>query len=114
MQSDREARVKIKFNPVKGVLKGKRVVVVEDSIVRGTTLKQLMKLIRTAEPTEVHLRISSPPIIAPCFYGMDFPTKEELIAKARNEAEELFPKLSSYPLLVEKLKEVTSEKVSAD
>lgn len=80
IQSQRDFNVKIKFNPVGGVLEGRRVVVVEDSIVRGTTLKKLVKMIRKAGAKEVHIRVSSPPIISPCFYGMDFPTKEELIA----------------------------------
>ncbi len=79
-QNHREIKVKTKFNTVKGVLKGRRVVVVDDSIVRGTTSRQLIKLIREAEPKEVHFRITSPPIRFPCYYGMDFPSKEELIA----------------------------------
>lgn len=80
VQKDREARVKIKFNPVRGVLKGKKVIIVEDSIVRGTTLAQLIKYIRTAAPKEIHIRVSSPPVRYPCYYGMDFPTQKELIA----------------------------------
>ena len=79
-QENRELRVKIKFNPVKGVLKDKIVVVVDDSIVRGTTSRQLINLIKEAKPKEIHLRISSPPIMHSCFYGMDFPSREELIA----------------------------------
>ncbi len=79
-QTGRDLGVRIKFNPVKGVLKGKKVVVVDDSIVRGTTMKKIVRLLRTAEPAELHLRISSPPIISPCFYGIDMPTKKELIA----------------------------------
>lgn len=79
-QGDREIKVKTKFNTVKGVLKGKKVVIVDDSIVRGTTSKQLVKLIREAEPKEVHFRVTSPPIRHPCHYGMDFPSNEELIA----------------------------------
>jgi amidophosphoribosyltransferase len=79
-QSGRDLGVRIKFNPVRGVLKGKKVVVVDDSIVRGTTMKKIVRLLRTAEPAEIHLRISSPPIISPCFYGIDMPTKKELIA----------------------------------
>ncbi|MBW7887070.1 MAG: amidophosphoribosyltransferase [Bacteroidetes bacterium] len=79
-QGMREMKVKTKFNPVKGVLKGKKIVVVDDSIVRGTTSKQLIKLLREAEPKEIHLRISSPPIVNSCYYGMDFPNPEELIA----------------------------------
>ena len=78
-QKIRDLDVKVKFNPVKGVLKGKRVIVVDDSIVRGTTCKKLVKLIRDAGAKEVHFRVSSPPIISPCFFGIDMPTKAELI-----------------------------------
>ncbi|MDT3696967.1 MAG: amidophosphoribosyltransferase [Ignavibacterium sp.] len=79
-QSNREMGVRIKFNIVKGVLEGRTIVLVDDSIVRGTTSKQLVHLIKEAKPKAVHLRISSPPIMYPCFYGMDFPSSEELIA----------------------------------
>ncbi len=79
-QEIRDLDVKVKFNAVKGVLKDKRVVVVDDSIVRGTTMKKLIKMIREAGAKEIHLRISSPPIISPCFYGIDMPTKKELVA----------------------------------
>lgn len=79
-QSNREMKVKTKFNTVRGVLEGQQVVVVDDSIVRGTTSKALVNLIREAKPREVHLRITSPPITHPCKYGMDFPSSEELIA----------------------------------
>lgn len=79
-QENREIGVRIKFNIVKGVLENRTVVIVDDSIVRGTTSKQLINLIREAGPKEIHLRISSPPIMHPCFYGMDFPSREELIA----------------------------------
>jgi amidophosphoribosyltransferase len=76
----RQMKVKIKFNTVKGVLKGKTVVVVDDSIVRGTTSKMLVDLLREAEPQDIHFRVSAPPIRFPCHYGMDFPTPNELIA----------------------------------
>ncbi|MCK5146625.1 amidophosphoribosyltransferase [bacterium] len=79
-QAIRHFNVKVKFNPVAGVLKGKSVVVVEDSIVRGTTLQVLAQIIRKAGAKEVHIRVSSPPIMHPCYYGMDFPTRNELIA----------------------------------
>ncbi|MFP4163976.1 MAG: amidophosphoribosyltransferase [Chitinispirillaceae bacterium] len=79
-QSGRDFGVRIKFNPVKGVLKGKKVVIVDDSVVRGTTMKKIIRLIRTAEPAEIHLRISSPPIKGPCYYGIDMPNKDDLIA----------------------------------
>ena len=81
-QKARDMDVKVKFNPVTGVLKGKRVVVIEDSIVRGTTLKQLIHLIRSAGAVKVHVRVSSPPIISPCFYGIDISSRGELIASS--------------------------------
>lgn len=79
-QEKREIGVRIKFNIVKGVLEGRTVVIVDDSIVRGTTSKQLINLIKEAKPKAIHLRISSSPIMHPCYYGMDFPSKDELIA----------------------------------
>lgn len=87
-QHIRDFGVKIKYNTVKDVLKGKKVVVVDDSIVRGTTSRKLVKMIREAGAKEVHLAISSPPIISSCYYGIDTPTKEELIA-ANNSIEEI-------------------------
>ena len=84
-QRNREVGVRIKFNTVKGVLENKTVVLIDDSIVRGTTSRQLVKLLREANPKEIHLRISSPPIISPCYYGMDFPSKSELIANKCNQ-----------------------------
>ncbi|MBN1881422.1 MAG: amidophosphoribosyltransferase [Deltaproteobacteria bacterium] len=72
--------VKIKLNPVKGVLAGKRVVVIDDSIVRGTTSQKIIGMIRNAGAKEIHMRISSPPTTHSCFYGIDTPTREELIA----------------------------------
>jgi amidophosphoribosyltransferase len=79
-QSIRHFGVKVKHNAVKGMLEGKRVVLVDDSIVRGTTLVKLVSLLRNAGAREVHVRISSPPTIGPCHYGIDTPTREELIA----------------------------------
>ena len=83
-QTIRDLDVKIKFNPVKGVIKGKRVVLVDDSIVRGTTSKKLVQLVRSAGAKEVHFRVSAPPIIAPCFFGIDMPTREEFIANKKS------------------------------
>ncbi|HNY32203.1 MAG TPA: amidophosphoribosyltransferase [Fibrobacteria bacterium] len=79
-QAGRESKVKLKFNPISGVLKGRRVVLVDDSIVRGTTLRSLCRMVREAGASEIHVRISSPPVRHPCFYGMDFPTEAELLA----------------------------------
>lgn len=83
-QKEREIGVRIKFNTVKGVLENKTLVLIDDSIVRGTTSKQLVRLLREANPKEIHLRISSPPVKNPCYYGMDFPSKQELIANRFN------------------------------
>ncbi len=79
-QSIRHFGVKVKLNGVKEVLKGKRVIVIDDSLVRGTTSMKIVKMIRDAGAKEVHMRISSPSIVSPCFYGINTPTKEELIA----------------------------------
>ncbi len=79
-QAIRHFGVKVKHNAIRGMLHGKRVVLVDDSIVRGTTLMKLVTMLRGAGAREVHLRISSPPTIGPCFYGIDTPTREELIA----------------------------------
>lgn len=76
----RDFRVKVKLNPIAEVLKGKKVVVVEDSIVRGTTCRSRVEELRRAGAQEIHMRISCPPIISPCFYGIDFPSQKELIA----------------------------------
>ena len=83
-QSIRHFGVKVKLNPVKGILKGKRVVLVDDSIVRGTTSKKIVQMVRAAGAAEVHFRISSPPTVAPCLYGIDTPTYEELIANNKS------------------------------
>jgi len=83
-QTIRHFGVKIKLNPVRDVLKGKRVVVVDDSIVRGTTSKKIIKMIRNAGASEIHMRISSPPTMFPCYYGIDTPTRQELIASSHN------------------------------
>ncbi len=80
MQDLREMKVKTKYNTVRGVLEGKKVVIIDDSIVRGTTSKQLVKLIRESGAREIHFRVTSPPIRFPCYYGMDFPDHNELIA----------------------------------
>ncbi len=78
--SIRHFGVKVKLNPVRSILEGKRVVLVDDSIVRGTTSRKIVKMVRAAGATEVHVRISCPPTISPCFYGVDTPNRSELIA----------------------------------
>lgn len=87
-QAGRNAKVKIKFNPVREVLEGKNVVIVDDSLVRGTTSRGLVQMIRQAGAKEVHFRIASPPITGPCWYGIDTPSKSELIA-ANNSVEQI-------------------------
>lgn len=79
-QSTREDRVRIKLNPISSVVKGKRVVLIDDSIVRGTTSGRIVKLLRDAGATEIHMRVSSPPFLNPCYYGTDIDSRENLIA----------------------------------
>ena len=86
-QTDRDFGARIKYNPVRDVVRGRRVVVVDDSLVRGTTSTSLVKFLREAGAKEVHLRIASPPVKFPCFYGIDMPSHEELIGAARTVAE---------------------------
>jgi amidophosphoribosyltransferase len=87
-QSIRHFGVRVKLNPVRSILKGRRVVLVDDSIVRGTTSRKIVKMVRNAGASEVHLRISCPPTISPCFYGVDTPKRAELIA-ATHSLEEI-------------------------
>ena len=82
-QAIRDFGVKMKLNPVRGLLEGKRVVLVDDSIVRGTTSRKILRMVREAGATEVHVRISCPPTVSPCYYGIDTPTREELIAAVK-------------------------------
>jgi amidophosphoribosyltransferase len=87
-QAIRDFGVKLKLNPVRHQLEGKRVILVDDSIVRGTTSRKIVRMVRNAGAREVHLRISCPPTISPCFYGVDTPSKNELIA-ANQSIEEI-------------------------
>jgi amidophosphoribosyltransferase len=91
-QKDRDFGARMKYNPVREVLTGKRVVVVDDSLVRGTTSRSLVRMLRAAGATEVHFRIASPPVRFPCFYGIDMPTKGELIG-SRLEVPDIASKL---------------------
>src|SRR4029450_7460429 len=85
-QGLREQGIKLKFNPLDEVA-GKRVVVVDDSIVRGTAMRQLVAVLREAGATEVHVRVSSPPIVSPCFYGIDFGDDRQLVAAGQSVEE---------------------------
>ncbi len=86
-QSMRESGIRMKLNPLKDVLTGKRVVIVDDSIVRGTTSRKIVKALRDAGATEVHMRISSPPVTHPCFYGIDTDNQDQLIAATKSVEE---------------------------
>ena len=83
-QDERERAVRLKLNPIRSTVEGKRVTIIDDSIVRGTTSTQLVSLLREAGAEEVHVRIGSPPIVAPCYMGIDMATREELIASDRS------------------------------
>jgi amidophosphoribosyltransferase len=86
-QAIRNFGVKLKLNPVRSLIEGKRVVLVDDSIVRGTTSRKIVRMVRESGATEVHMRISCPPTISPCYYGVDTPTREELIASSSTPEE---------------------------
>src|ERR1700748_281098 len=86
-QAIRNFGVKLKLNPVRGLMEGKRVILVDDSIVRGTTSRKIVRMVREAGAKEVHVRISCPPTISPCYYGVDTPTREELIASSNTPEE---------------------------
>ena len=86
-QSDRESSVKIKLNVIPEVVKGKRIVMVDDSIVRGTTCANIIKMLKNAGAVEVHVRISSPPFLHPCYFGTDVPSDEQLIAHSHTTEE---------------------------
>ncbi len=87
-QRVRDFGVKLKLNPVRNLLAGKRIVLIDDSIIRGTTSRKIVRMVRAAGAKEVHLRISCPPTISPCFYGVDTPSKKDLIA-ANNSVDEI-------------------------
>ncbi len=86
-QTMREAGIRMKLNPMRDVLEGKRVLIVDDSIVRGTTSRKLVQMLYDAGATEVHMRISSPPVTHPCFYGIDTDSQDQLIAATKSVAE---------------------------
>ena len=86
-QAIRDFGVKLKLNPVRHLLQGQRVVLVDDSIVRGTTSRKIVRMVRQAGAREVHVRISCPPTVSPCFYGVDTPTRSELIGSNHNVEE---------------------------
>lgn len=115
LSSIRHFGVKVKLNPVRSILEGKRVVLVDDSIVRGTTSRKIVRMVRAAGAKEVHVRISCPPTISPCFYGVDTPRRSELIA-ATHTLDEIAKYLNAdsvgYLSLDGLLKSVESERAS--
>jgi amidophosphoribosyltransferase len=86
-QKEREMAVSMKMNPIKSTVDGKRMVIVDDSIVRGTTLKKLVSMLRKVGATEVHVRVGSPPVVAPCYYGVDMKSREQFVANGRTVEE---------------------------
>jgi amidophosphoribosyltransferase len=110
-QTVRDFGVKLKLNPVRSLLEGKRVVLIDDSIVRGTTSRKIVRMIRNAGAKEVHMRVSCPPTISPCFYGVDTPSKRELIAanKSVEEIREFIGADSLSYLSLEGLKKACGE-----
>jgi amidophosphoribosyltransferase len=115
-QSVRDFGVKLKLNPVRSLLEGKRVVLIDDSIVRGTTSRKIVRMIRSAGAKEVHMRVSCPPTVSPCYYGVDTPSKSQLIAanKSIDEIREYICADSLAYLSLEGLKKACgeSEKIS--
>ncbi len=110
-QEDRESSVKIKLNVIEEVVRGKRIVMVDDSIVRGTTSANIIKMLKKAGATEVHVRISSPPFLYPCYFGTDVPSNEQLIAHSLT-TEEIREKIGADSLgymKVELLKDTVEE-----
>jgi len=110
-QRVRDFGVKLKLNPVRHVLEGKRVVLIDDSIVRGTTSQKIVRMVRDAGAKEVHMRISCPPTISPCFYGVDTPSKKQLIAanKSVDEIREYIDADSLAYLTLEGLRKAAGE-----
>jgi len=110
-QAVRDFGVKLKLNPVRSLLEGKRVVLIDDSIVRGTTSRKIVRMVRSAGAREVHMRISCPPTISPCFYGVDTPSMRELIAanKSIEEIREFIGADSLAYLSVEGLKKACGD-----
>jgi amidophosphoribosyltransferase len=86
-QAIRNFGVKLKLNPIRGLIEGQRIVLVDDSIVRGTTSRKIVRMLREVGAKEIHVRISCPPTISPCYYGVDTPTREELIASSNSPEE---------------------------
>jgi len=101
-QKKRQEAVRLKLNAVRHVVEGKRVVLIDDSIVRGTTMGPIVKLVRAAGAKEVHLRITCPPVLSPCFYGIDIPSFKELVA-ANKSVEEICKSVGADSLVYQSM-----------
>jgi amidophosphoribosyltransferase len=112
-QAARKAALRLKLNPIPELFEGKRVLLVDDSIVRGNTMQRLVELVRSLGPKEIHLAIFSPPVAHPCFYGIDMPSHEELIASrlSPNELSDHFGADSLTYLSIEGLRDVAGDKI---
>ena len=110
-QSERESSVRIKLNVIPEVVRGKRIVMVDDSIVRGTTCANIIRMLKKAGATEVHVRISSPPFLYPCYFGTDVPSNEQLIAHSHTteQIREMIGADSLGYMEIEKLKDMVGE-----
>ena len=115
-QSRRESSVQVKLNVLKEAVKGKRVVMIDDSIVRGTTSDRIVRMLRDAGATEVHVRISSPPFLWPCYFGTDIPSEDQLIAHNRTVDEicEILGADSLAYLKMNRLKELSDGRQYCD
>ena len=109
-QKNRESSVQVKLNPIKEAVAGKRVIMIDDSIVRGTTSDRIVHLLREAGATEVHMRVSSPPFLWPCYFGTDVPAREQLIAYNRSgeEIRQIIGADSLGYLRIERLEEIVN------
>ena len=113
-QKSRESSVQVKLNALGNAVKGKRVVMIDDSIVRGTTSDRIVRMLRDAGATEVHMRISSPPFLWPCYFGTDVPAREQLIAYNRDieEIRQIIGADSLAYLGINRLEEIVGNKLS--
>ena len=115
-QSKRESSVQVKLNVLKDAVRGKRVIMIDDSIVRGTTSDRIVSMLKEAGATEVHVRISSPPFLHPCYFGTDIPNEEQLIAHNRTieEIRDILGADSLAYLKLDRLKELSAGRQYCD
>ena len=109
-QKNRESSVQVKLNPIREAVEGKRIIMIDDSIVRGTTSDRIVRMLREAGAKEVHMRVSSPPFLWPCYFGTDVPAREQLIAYKHSveEISEIIGTDSLAYLKIERLEEIVN------